>query len=307
MVGRAIQKILPPNEHTVYLGTNDCNLLGQHRVYRLFNKFQPTHVIHLAAKVGGVHSNQKYVADFFEQNIQINTNILKVAKDFNCKVVSLLSTCVYPDAQYIDYPLTEDKLHLGPPHYSNYGYAYAKRMIEVQTRAYNEQYGTNFYCAIPNNIFGEHDNFHLEDGHVIPAIIRKIYESTRITKQPPRFWGNGTPLREFTCADDIAKALVFILTSDDDIPTTMNIGNTQEISIDRVVKLVSHYFDCPFDPIWDVDFPTGQYRKPSSNELFLRTYKNKTGTEFTYESFNESLKKVCGWFEENYPNVRGVQ
>jgi GDP-L-fucose synthase len=90
------------------------------------------------------------------------------------KVISLLSTCIYPDI--VSYPLTEEQIHNGPPHSSNFAYAHAKRMIDIQSRAYRKQYGCNFITAVPNNLFGEHDNFHLNDSHVIPAIIRKIYD-----------------------------------------------------------------------------------------------------------------------------------
>lgn len=135
-------------------------------------------VFHLAARVGGVKANTDFIASFYDENIAINTNVLAACLNYSIpKVVSVLSTCVYPDAPYISYPLTEDQLHLGPPHDSNFGYAYAKRMLDVQTRTYRKQYGVNYITVIPNNLFGEHDNFHLQDGHVIPALMRKIWEA----------------------------------------------------------------------------------------------------------------------------------
>ena len=108
----------------------------------------------------------------------------------------MLSTCVYPAAPYVRYPLTENQLHLGPPHDSNFGYAYAKRMLDVMSRAYRQQYGCIFTTAIPNNLYGENDNFDLEDGHVIPALIRKIWEAKIGNKKYIECWGDGTPLRQ---------------------------------------------------------------------------------------------------------------
>ena len=144
--------------------------------------------------------------------------------------MSLLSTCVYPDAPYITYPLTEAQLHLGPPHVSNFGYAYAKRAVDVMSRAYRQQYGCNFITAIPNNLYGENDNFHLEDSHVIPALIRKIWEAKINNKKNVKCWGDGTPLREFTYSKDIARILIFLLENYNE-PGPINIGSTNEYSI----------------------------------------------------------------------------
>ena len=119
----------------------------------MFEDVKPEAVIHLAAKVGGVKGNTDYIADFFFDNILINTNVLQVASAFKVpKVVSLLSTCVYPDK--VTYPLTEDQVHNGEPHYSNFGYAYAKRMLDVYSRAIRQQYGLNYVTAVPNNLYG---------------------------------------------------------------------------------------------------------------------------------------------------------
>lgn len=157
MVGKAIQSIYG-NTGAVYLGSLDCDLTNFERTCMALEHYKPTHIIHLAAKVGGVQGNTTYVGDFCAINQQINSNLLRAAYELeSCeRVVSLLSTCVYPDEACVTYPLTEDQLHAGPPHDSNFGYAYAKRMIEVQSRSYNQQLGrSKFLCAIPNNIYGK--------------------------------------------------------------------------------------------------------------------------------------------------------
>ena len=160
--------------------------------------------INAAAKVGGVKGNTDYVGDFYRDNIDIANNVLEGARSNNVKkLISILSTCIYPDAQYVNYPITEDQLHNGPPHPSNYGYAYAKRMLDVGSRAYRQQWGCNFITVVPNNLYGPHDNYDVNNGHVIPALIRKFYESY-LGGTDVVVWGSGKPLREFTFSEDAA-------------------------------------------------------------------------------------------------------
>lgn len=148
----------------------------------------------------------------------------------------MLSTCIYPDD--VEYPLSEDKIHAGPPHSSNYGYAYAKRMLEVQSRTYRHQYGCNFITAIPNNLFGECDNYHLEDSHVIPAIIHKMYLANK-NNTDVELWGDGSPLREFTYSYDLASILLFLLENYND-EGPINVGNTIEISIKSAAEKIKN-------------------------------------------------------------------
>ena len=154
MVGHAFKNV--ETEHRLVLvGSADYNLVNSHDVKSMFEKVQPDAVIHLAARVGGVKGNHDFVADFFYENTMINVNLLNCAKNAGVKkVVSLLSTCVYPDK--VTYPLTEDQVHSGEPHFSNFGYAYAKRMLDVHSRAIRRQYGLKYVTAVPNNLYTEH-------------------------------------------------------------------------------------------------------------------------------------------------------
>jgi GDP-L-fucose synthase len=205
MVGRALQDVMP-NAH--YVSSKDCDLRNKEEVFDLFKVGGYTGVIHLASRVGGVKSNTDYIGEFFYENILINTNVLEASRKFEVeKVLSLLSTCIYPDNA--NYPLTEDQIHNGKPHKSNFGYAHAKRMLDVQSRAYRQQYGSNFITAVPNNLFGKHDNFDLNDSHVIPAIMRKMHEA-KLNNTHVELWGDGKPLREFTYAGDLAKILKLV-------------------------------------------------------------------------------------------------
>jgi len=206
LVGHALQKVLP---NAVYLSSKDYDLRNYDECLSMIRKYMPEHVFHLAAKVGGVKANSDFAAEFYYDNILINTNVLNASYNNNVeKVVSLLSTCVYPNK--VNYPLTEDQIHNGEPHQSNFAYAYAKRMLDVQSRSYRKQYGCNFITAVPNNLFGENDNFDLENSHVIPAIIRKIHEAN-VNNKNVVLWGDGSPTREFTYSLDLANILLFIL------------------------------------------------------------------------------------------------
>jgi len=292
LVGSAFRSVETDHD-LIFLGSKDCNLMDYDQTFKMFAYYMPNAVIHLAAKVGGVKGNSEYVADYFHENIKINTNVLDISRRFRIeKVVSLLSTCIYPDEPV--YPLTEDQIHNGEPHKSNFGYAYAKRMLEVHSRAIRQQYGLKYITAVPNNIYGPYDNFDLENGHVVPAIIRKFQENN------PFLWGDGSPLREFTYSKDIARALMLLLENYEG-ETPINIGNTNQLSIRELSELVSIYFPNIKEIIWDESKPKGQYKKPSSNKLFLSMF-----PEFEYTSIHEGLNETVNWFKSNYPHVRGV-
>ena len=201
---------------------------------------------------------------------------------------------------YVDHPLTESQLHLGPPHHSNFGYAYSKRMVDVMSRAYRQQYNCNFITAIPNNLYGENDNFHLQDSHVIPALIRKIWEAKIQDKTYVECWGDGRPMREFTYSEDMANILVYLLKNYNEAEP-INIGNTTEYCISEVVSMICKIFEYNGDIVWRTDNPAGQYRKPSSNKKLL----NLGWKKEDYTPLNIGLKKTCDWFKINYPKVRG--
>lgn len=298
MVGSAFRNVMTEHE-LVLVGSADYDLRSTDDCRCMIADSRPDAIVHLAAKVGGVKGNTDYVADFFRENIIMNTNLLDEAKNQNIKkVVSLLSTCIYPDNP--TYPLTEDQIHNGEPHQSNFGYAYAKRMLEVHSRAIRSQYGLKYITAVPNNLYGPHDNFDLETGHVIPAIIRKIYEA-KLSGIPPVFWATGKPLREFTYTEDIAKALL-ILVDNYSEPYPVNIGKTGETSIYEIVKKISKILGYNGNIRWDLSKPEGQNRKPSSNNNFLQIH-----PDFRYTNFDEGLKSTCAWFLNNYPEIRGVK
>ena len=298
MVGSTFKEVDSKHQF-ILVGSKDYDLSRYDESVEMIKDHDPDAMIHLAARLGGVKGNSDFVADFYSQNIRINANVLDAAYQLGVKkVLSLLSTCIYPDQA--SYPLTEEQIHNGPPHDSNFGYAYAKRMLEVQSRALRQQHGCNFICAVPNNLYGPSDNFDLENGHATPSIIRKIWEAKQ-SGIPPVFWGDGSSLREFTYAPDVVKILLLVLEKYES-PIPINVGSTEERSIRSIVDLVCKYFSYDGKVIWDSNMPSGQFKKPSSNEKLINLgWKNSNFTKF-----EEGLKQTCNWFMENYPNVRGV-
>jgi GDP-L-fucose synthase len=257
-------------------------------------------VIHCAARVGGVKANTEFVADFFDDNVRLNMNVMEECRKRKMKLVSVLSTCVYPDAPYVKYPLTEDQLHMGPPHPSNFGYAYAKRMLDVQSRAYRQQHGCNFITVIPNNLYGINDNYDAENGHVIPALIRKFHEAKLTGKESVEVWGSGNPLREFTFARDAAKIILW-LAENYDGEEPVNIGNTEQVSIGDLARLVAKIMKFEGEIEFNISKPEGQYQKPSSNEK-LRSL----GWCGQYTSLHDGLTETIRHFQEKYPTLRGL-
>lgn len=265
------------------------------------------YAIHLAAKVGGIKANFFDPMNFYDENIIMNANFLSACSaDEEApvqKVVSMMSTCVYPDAPYVKYPLTEDQLHMGPPHDSNFAYAFAKRMLDVQTRAIRKQHNLSYVTVIPNNIFGENDNFSYRDSHVIPALIRRIWEAKLKGYLCVEIWGDGTALREFTYSRDIAKILMVVAKEyDDDMP--LNIGNTEEHTITSVAESIKDILKYDGRLVYNTQALSGQARKPSSNERLLSL---TSWTKEDYTPFRVALEQTCKWFTSNYPNVRGCE
>jgi GDP-L-fucose synthase len=299
LVGHGIQHIHHQYNHDfIFPSSKDCNLLDLQQVRQLFEKEKPDYVIHLAAFVGGLFKNMNYKVDMYEKNILINYNVLKCCHDFNIKkVVSCLSTCIFPNKT--TYPINEEMLHDGPPHSSNDAYAYAKRMLEIQSNAYQEQYGDNFICVIPTNIYGENDNYSLEDGHVIPALIHKCYLA-KLENKPFIVCGSGKPLRQFIYSIDLAKLIMWSLLQYDQIKSIiLSVNETHEISIEDVARIIAREFNYETNIIFDTSCSDGQYKKTADNSKLIKLY-----PEFEFTNINIGLKKSIEWFINNYNSCR---
>lgn len=284
---------------SIKIGSKECDLTESASIITSLDPGQVNTVIHCAARVGGVKANTDYAADFFDDNVKMNMNVLKACKESGYKLVSVLSTCVYPDASHARYPLTEDQMHNGPPPVSNFGYAYAKRMLEVQGRAYRQQFGCNFISVIPNNLYGPNDNYDLNSGHVIPALIRKFHEAMLRGSDEVVVWGTGLPIREFTFARDAAEIILW-LAENYDGEEPVNIGNHDQISIKDLSLMIREEIGFEGHVRFDTSKPDGQYEKPSSNEN-LRSL----GWKGEYTPLRDGLRQTVNYFRSRYPSVRG--
>lgn len=278
--------------------SKELNLLNENSVsdYLKSKKGEIEGIIHCAAKVGGVKANMDYPADFTYQNLKMNTSIIEEARKSGIKkLISFSSTCVFPDK--VEYPLTPEKIHLGPPHSSNYGYAYSKRMADIQIQSYREQYGVNYFTVIPCNIYGPNDNYDLHNGHVVPSLIHKFYLAER-QKKEVTIWGDGSPLREFIYSEDV-KDLVEILydTYNNASPVILSSGN--EIPIKDLVYFIADTYGYTGRILWDKSKPNGQHRKPSDNSVIRSIV-----PDFKFTPIEEGIKKSVDWFIENYKEAR---
>lgn len=295
MLGSSLRRLLV-NEDAVYLTREDADLTSFEATAALFRTHKPEFVIHCAAVVGGIGSNSIHSGDYFRKNILINLNVLEAARLAGVKrLISFMSTCVFPDKT--EYPLKENNLHNGAPHPSNFGYAYAKRMLEVQSSAYRKEWNCDFIVAIPTNMYGPHDDFALEGGHVIPSLIHRTYlrqqEGSDLLA-----WGTGSPLREFVYVDDIAKLTLWALENyREEEPIIFSSG--VERSIKELVEIVAEKMKFTGKIVWDPTKPDGQFRKPSDTAKLRRLM-----PDFQFTPLDEGIEKSVAWFKANYPKVR---
>ena len=270
----------------------------------IFEKYQPTHVVHLAARVGGLFANMKYKVEFWRENVAINDNVLHWCKEYGVKkCVSCLSTCIFPDKT--TYPIDETMIHNGPPHHSNEGYAYAKRMIDVVNRCYKEQHGCNFTSVVPTNIFGPHDNFSIEDGHVLPGLMHKCLKAKQQMESGQgegdfTIWGSGTPLRQFIFNEDLGALMVWVMRHYDSCdPIILSVPESAEVSIKDAAMAVVDGMGYKGKVTFDTTKSDGQYKKTACNDKLMKLHPT-----FKFTPFTEAVKTTCEWFEANYATAR---
>lgn len=295
MLGSSLRRLLG-EEGAVYLTREDADLTNFEATAALFRTHKPEYVIHCAAVVGGIGSNSVHSGEYFRHNILINLNVLEAARKTGVKrLISFMSTCVFPDKT--EYPLKEKNLHNGAPHQSNFGYAYAKRMLDVQSSAYRKEWNCDFIVAIPTNMYGPGDDFAMEGGHVIPSLIHRCYLRQQEGADLP-VWGSGTPLREFVYVDDIARLTLWALENyREEEPIIFSSGI--ERSIKELVEIVADKMKFSGKIVWDSTKPDGQFRKPSDTTK-LSGYL----PDFQFTPLDEGIEKSVEWFKANYPNIR---
>eukprot|EP00003_Mantamonas_plastica_P004623 TRINITY_DN1365_c0_g1_i1.p1 TRINITY_DN1365_c0_g1~~TRINITY_DN1365_c0_g1_i1.p1 ORF type:complete len:323 (+),score=101.42 TRINITY_DN1365_c0_g1_i1:1-969(+) len=303
LVGKAIEAMKEKDEtmaswNWVFLRSKDGDLRDRDATEALFKQHQPTHIIHLAATVGGLFANMVQQVEFFRENSAINDNILSLSHAYGVqKVVSCLSTCIFPAE--IEFPIKETDVHNGPPHDSNYGYAFAKRMLEVETRAYQEEYGCKFTTVIPTNVYGPHDNFDPEKSHVIPGLLHKCYLAKHQDKDFVMY-GTGKPLRQFIYSEDLAELMLWCLQNyEEKEPIILAPDEEDELSIRQVTESIMKAMGYEGELKIDDTKSDGIYKKTASNAK-LRSYL----PDYKFTEFEEGITKTAQWFEENYDTAR---
>ena len=303
LVGSAIRKIASTeesreDEEWIFSCVDDADLTNAAETTALFERIKPTHVIHLAAMVGGLFRNMKYNLDFFRKNIQINDNVLSASHQTGVtKVISCLSTCIFPDKT--TYPIDETMVHNGPPHDSNFGYSYAKRMIDVLNHAYHQQHGCLFTSVIPTNVFGPHDNFCIEDGHVLPGLMHKVWIAEK-TGQPFVVWGTGSPRRQFIYSLDLARLFIWVMRHYEEIePIILSVGEEDEVSIKEAAEMIVEAMNFTGEVIYDTSKADGQFKKTANNAKLRKLW-----PDFTFTPIKQAIKETCDWFVSNYDTAR---
>lgn len=303
LVGQGIQKIKSNYDYDFIFATSKmCNLINYNDTRDFFKKIRPNYVIHLAANVGGLYKNMNEKLTMLEDNMQMNYHVLKCCYEFDVeKVISCLSTCVFPDKT--SYPINETMLHNGPPHFSNDAYAYSKRMLDIYSQMYREQHGKNFMCVIPTNIYGPHDNFHLENAHVIPALIHQCY----LAKKEGRDFvvrGDGSPLRQFIYSLDLARLMMWTLEEyDSNENLILSVCEEDEVSIGYVAREIAKAMKYEGHMRFDDSFANGQYKKTADNSKLLNELQKKN-TVFSFTPLERGIQNSVSWFLENLSTCR---
>lgn len=290
MVGSAIVRALQRNGfiNIITQTRNELDLLNQQAVAGFFEREKPEYVFLAAAKVGGIMANNTYRADFLYENLLIETNIIHSAyKSGVKKLLFLGSSCIYP--KMAPQPLKEEYLLGGLLEETNEPYAIAKIAGIKLCEAYRDQYGCNFISAMPTNMYGPNDNYHPENSHVLPALIRKFHEAKEHGLSSVVVWGDGSPLREFLYADDLANALLFLMENYNEKPF-VNVGFGEDISIGDLALLIKEIVGFQGTIVFDTSKPNGTPRKlMDSGRLFSLGWKPavslREGIALAYRDF----------------------
>jgi len=275
----------------------ELDLTEESQVQRLFEAERPEYVILAAAKVGGIHANDTYPAEFIRNNLAIQTNVIHHAwKTGVRKLLFLGSSCIYP--RDCPQPIREEYFLTGPLERTNEAYAIAKIAGIEMCQAYRRQYGFNAISAMPTNLYGPGDNYHPTNSHVVPALIRRFHQAKQANDSAVTIWGSGRPLREFLHVDDLAGALLFLMRNYDD-PSIINIGSGHEVSIAQLGQMISEVVGFEGDLVFDTSKPDGTPRK-----LLETTKLNRLGWR-PQISLIDGLRDAYGEFSLNWAKLEG--
>jgi len=302
LVGSALVRRLQAKGYTNLVTRThaELELRDQKAVQAFFETEKPDYVILAAAKVGGIHANNTYPAEFIHDNLVIQNNVIHSAYQNTVeRLLFLGSSCIYP--KNAPQPMTEDCLLTGPLEPTNRPYALAKIAGIEMCHAYNRQYGTKYMAAMPTNLYGPNDNYDLNNSHVLPALIRKMHEAKQCGAKEVVVWGTGTPKREFLYSEDMADACIFLLEQgedklaslfNEDLPPLVNIGCGEDLTIKELAESVADVVGFKGDLTFDTSKPDGTMRKVMDvsriNKLgWQRTVQLKDGLALSYKNFLE--------------------
>ncbi len=272
LVGSAFQRLLQQKNYKNIISPSrkDLNLMDQKETFDFFEKTKPKYILDAAAKVGGIHANSTYPADFIYENLTIQNNIFGAA--FKNKVTTLLflgSSCIYP--KDCPQPIKEEYLLTGPLEQTNEPYAIAKIAGIKLAESFNRQYGCNFISLMPTNLYGPNDSKHPENSHVIPGIITRMKNAIENKSDTFEAWGTGNPLREFLHVDDLADACLFVMQYEKPIPLLINVGSGEEISVKDLVYLIAKLLNFKGKIIFNTNYPDGTNRKALDLNILKKT------------------------------------
>lgn len=302
LVGSALlRSLVAKGYHNLVLRTHaELELRNQAAVQAFFAAEKPEYVILAAAKVGGIHANNTYPAEFIHDNLVIQSNIIHSAWQHNVtRLLFLGSSCIYP--KECPQPMKEEYLLTGPLESTNRPYALAKIAGIEMCHAYNRQYGTKFMAAMPTNLYGPNDNYDLNNSHVMPALIRKMHEAKQRGDQEVVVWGTGTPKREFLYSDDMADACLYLLEQpesklsdlfNDERPPLVNIGCGEDLTIRELAEMVADTVGYSGKLVFDSTKPDGTMRKLMDVSRMKRmgwaaTTSLRKGINSAYQSYLE--------------------
>ncbi len=290
-LGRPVVRMIEgAGAYTSTFSSREYNLVSQADVGRMYKDFKPEIVIHLAAKVGGIGANLDNPGLFFYENAMMGIELMEQARRNGVtKFVQLGTICAYP--KFTPVPFSEDELWNGYPEETNAPYGLAKKMLLVQAQAYRQQYGFNAIYLLPVNLYGPGDNFDLRTSHVIPALIRKMLEARDRGSKSVEVWGSGQPTREFLYVDDAARAIV-LATERYDKPEPVNVGSSEEISIEELVRLVAELTGFKGEIVWDRSKPDGQPRRKLNVERAWKEFGFRSTTPF-----RDGLAETIRWYQ----------
>lgn len=309
MVGSAILRQLRKQGYTniVCRSRDELNLLDQVAVRNFLNEEKPDRVFLAAAKVGGIHANNSYPAQFIYENLSIQNNIIHSAYESGCKNLLFLgSSCIYPKLN--EQPITEESLLTGPLEPTNEAYAIAKIAGIKMCESYNRQYGVDYRSVMPTNLYGENDNFHPENSHVIPAMMRRFHEAKEKNAKAVTIWGTGTPMREFLHVDDMADASIYISNLPKEIYQAntsetcshINVGTGVDCTIKELAETIAEVVNFKGELVFDTSKPDGTPRKLMSNSRLKHL-----GWSPKHDLFN-GLKLTYNWYQSNILSLRSV-